>query len=93
MADKRPQDEIDRESAVARAAAGDAERIIQRYKDRVTNRNTAIRAKCIECSNGQPSEVRECTVTACALHPFRMGSDPFNKKTAARMARDEGDDE
>jgi hypothetical protein len=25
-------------------------------------------------------EVAACTVTSCALHPFRLGSNPFRKK-------------
>lgn len=37
---------------------------------------SAIRAKCIDCCGGQPSEVRLCPATRCALHPFRMGKRP-----------------
>lgn len=40
----------------------------------------AIRAKCLDCSAGQPSEVRECPVDRCALHPFRMGKNPHRKR-------------
>lgn len=36
-----------------------------------------IRRKCIDCSAGQPAEVRNCPVTACALWPYRMGENPF----------------
>lgn len=36
-----------------------------------------IRRKSVECSAGQPSEVRHCPVTACPLWPYRMGSNPF----------------
>lgn len=36
----------------------------------------AIRAKCIECSNGQRNEVRLCTVKTCALYPYRTGHRP-----------------
>ena len=36
----------------------------------------AIRAKCLDCSGGMPSEVRECAITRCSLHPFRMGKRP-----------------
>lgn len=38
----------------------------------------AIRAKCIDCSGGQQSEVRKCVATNCALWPFRMGRNPFH---------------
>jgi hypothetical protein len=43
----------------------------------------AIRAKCIDCSGGQPSEVRLCPVVRCALHPFRFGKRP--KKTGPEL--------
>jgi hypothetical protein len=36
----------------------------------------SIRLKCLECSCGQPGEVRGCRITACALWPFRLGQDP-----------------
>jgi len=40
----------------------------------------AIREKCLDCSCQQPMEVKECTVKTCALHPFRMGVNPFRTK-------------
>jgi hypothetical protein len=67
--------------------------VIKRYKDKVTNRSSAIRAKCVECSGGMLSEVRECRVVACALHPYRLGTDPFNKKTLDRLARENAEGE
>lgn len=36
----------------------------------------AIRAKCLDCSHGQPGEVRMCPVISCALWPYRMGKRP-----------------
>lgn len=36
----------------------------------------AIRAKCLDCAGGMPSEVRECQINRCALHPFRLGKRP-----------------
>ena len=39
----------------------------------------AIRAKCLECSNGQLSEIRECVIPDCPLYPFRMGKNPNRK--------------
>ena len=33
----------------------------------------AVRAKCLDCSGGQPSEVRLCTVLSCPLYPIRHG--------------------
>lgn len=36
----------------------------------------AIRAKCLECSVGQMSEVRNCLIPTCPLYPYRMGHRP-----------------
>lgn len=36
----------------------------------------SIRVKCLDCCIQQINEVRLCTVTKCALWPFRFGSDP-----------------
>ena len=36
----------------------------------------AIRAKCLQCSAGQTSEIKECAVKTCALWYFRMGHAP-----------------
>ena len=40
----------------------------------------AVREKCLDCSCQQPIEVKECTVKTCALHPFRMGKNPYRAK-------------
>jgi hypothetical protein len=39
----------------------------------------AIRAKCLDCSNYLPSEVRECQITDCPLWEYRMGTNPARK--------------
>ena len=39
----------------------------------------AIRKRCIYCSETL-SEVRNCTITHCTLHPYRMGRNPFHGK-------------
>ena len=39
----------------------------------------AIRAKCLECSNHQPKEVRECYIPECPIYPYRMGTNPNRK--------------
>ena len=57
---------------------------------RVRNPMTAVRARCIQCTNGQVSEVKLCPSTECALHPFRMGKNPFNLKTRKRLAAEAG---
>jgi len=40
----------------------------------------AIRAKCLDCCAEHPSLVAECHIKSCALHPFRMGKNPFRSK-------------
>ena len=39
----------------------------------------AIRAKCLDCSCNQINEIKLCSVTNCALYPFRFGNNPFRK--------------
>ena len=39
----------------------------------------AIRAKCLECSGNQPSEVRSCLIHECALFNYRLGKNPNRK--------------
>lgn len=57
----------------------------------------AIRAKCLDCSGFQPSEVRNCEITECQLFPYRMGKNPnrvgrgnskacFSEKTSTQCA-------
>lgn len=36
----------------------------------------AIRAKCMDCTAGQPGEIRDCIIRECPLYPFRMGRNP-----------------
>lgn len=52
-----------------------------------------MRAKCLDCCAGQPSEVAKCTSVGCALWPYRMGCSPFRappseaqRANARRMA-------
>ena len=40
----------------------------------------AIRAKCLDCSGGQVSEIKECTVYSCPLYTYRMGKKPTDKE-------------
>lgn len=36
----------------------------------------AIRAKCLDCCNGQKKEIRECSVRNCPLYVYRNGHRP-----------------
>lgn len=65
--------------------------VVERYKAKIRNPKTAIRAFCVECSGGYLKEVAECRVVKCALHPFRMGVNPFNKTVQARLASESGE--
>lgn len=46
----------------------------------ITNPIKAIRAKCIDCCCGSPSEVKLCTAHDCNLYPFRLGKNPYRAK-------------
>jgi len=46
----------------------------------------AIRDKCLDCSCYQPTEVRLCPVSACALYSYRFGTDP-SPSTARGFAK------
>jgi hypothetical protein len=39
----------------------------------------AIRLKCLDCSNNQPLEVKNCTITDCPLYCYRLGKNPKRK--------------
>ena len=39
----------------------------------------SIRAYCLDCSNRQPKEVRECEIKDCPLYEFRFGTNPNRK--------------
>jgi hypothetical protein len=66
----------------------------ERYKPRkVKSPTKAIREHCIECMGGRymnPQHkvlVRECTTAECALHDFRSGVNPYNKKTLSKTQK------
>ena len=48
---------------------------------RAKNPQKAIRAKCHDCCCGHAAEVRKCVATDCTLWPFRLGANPFRKKS------------
>ena len=51
----------------------------------------AIRAKCLECCNGQFSEVRLCPCADCPLYAYRFGRRPKDIKEPAEDADEEKD--
>jgi hypothetical protein len=53
--------------------------ILSRYHGE-KNPLKALRARCLDCCCGVPSEVRKCTAVICPSWPFRMGTNPFREK-------------
>lgn len=51
------------------------------------NRRKAIRERCLNCTSWIPSEVSECPMEDCSLHPFRSArgkQDPKNRDGAIK---------
>jgi hypothetical protein len=46
----------------------------------------AIRKKCLDCSGGQPSEVKDCIITDCPLLEYRFGKNPRRKGIGGKKA-------
>lgn len=46
-----------------------------------TNPVKVIREKCLRCCCDSVKEVELCPIEACPLWPFRMGKNPYRKKT------------
>lgn len=46
-------------------------KLVERAK---TTRAAAIRLHCLECMGDMQAEVTACSITTCALHPFRRGN-------------------
>ena len=45
----------------------------------------AVKAHCLQCCCGSPSEVKKCRVTTCALYPFRLGKPPKEPVNALNL--------
>jgi hypothetical protein len=60
---------------------GDMPSEILSLKFRAQNPLKAIRGKCLDCCCANAAEVRKCVATDCALWPFRMGVNPFRKRS------------
>ena len=50
-------------------------------KFRAQNPLKAIRGKCLDCCCGSATEVRKCMSVDCPSWPFRMGTNPFRKRS------------
>jgi len=51
------------------------------------NRRRAIRERCLDCSAGSTKDVAECSLTDCALFPFRIGRGKQNPKVRDKAIR------
>ena len=62
----------------------DARNIADNNISKKTQRNPvkAIRAKCIDRCSAEDdiNRIRDCEITKCAIHPFRMGKNPYREK-------------
>ena len=47
-----------------------------KYENKTLTPVKAIRAKCLDCTNNQYTEIKECNITNCSLHPYRFGKRP-----------------
>lgn len=60
-------------------------RIETKYLARAVTPLKAIRAKCVQCQGGQVKQIAKCEVKTCALWPFRMEHNPFNRLSKKPM--------
>jgi hypothetical protein len=67
--------------------------IMAKYRERIKNRATGIRAYCVQCQGGEVAAVRECAAITCPLYPFRMGKDPFRGYEIPNPTLDDTDED
>lgn len=53
----------------------------------------AIRAKCLDCSNGSFVEVKNCPVVKCPIYPYRLGKRPIKSNEELIESDEEEQDE
>mgnify|MGYP001350012886 CR=1 len=58
--------------------------VYMRHDDNTSFRKS-IRAKCLDCSDGSPVEVRNCPVVNCPLWTMRFGVSP--KSAVHRLSK------
>jgi hypothetical protein len=73
-------EKIDGGELVGRRPSDVASKILS-LKFRAQNPLKALRQKCLDCCVGNAAEVRKCVATNCALWPFRLGINPFRKRS------------
>lgn len=48
----------------------------------------AIRAKCLDCSNGSANEVKLCPIVRCPLYAYRFGKNPNRQREYTEEEKD-----
>jgi hypothetical protein len=51
------------------------------------NRRKAIRERCLNCAAWHPSEIANCKIVDCHLHPFRSGTGKQDSKARDKAIR------
>ena len=51
------------------------------------NRRKAIRERCLSCAAWHPSEIANCQMSNCQLHPFRSGNGKQDSKARDKAIR------
>lgn len=67
-------------------------RLVRSQKGKIMAKLTpikAIRAKCLDCSNGQFKEVRLCPIKNCPLYEYRNGHRPIDEENIMENGTDE----
>ena len=47
----------------------------------------AVKAKCLDCSGYNKTEVLKCPITTCPLHSFRLGKNPNRTRVMTEEQR------
>lgn len=58
----------------------------------ITTPVKSIRLKCLDCCCQQATEVKLCTVTDCALYPYRLGKNPNRKGQGFKAKQSKAED-
>lgn len=58
-----------------------------RMKEQPKNPMAAIRAKCLDCTCGAVSRIKNCEVKDCPIWEYRMGKNPYRSRTMTEEQR------
>jgi hypothetical protein len=66
-----------RPGAEEKVAAGERQTYPIERNSTGTSALRGIRRRCLDCAGNRDPDVRACAFNDCALHPFRLGRNPF----------------